>query len=134
MNFSEIPIGATYSFIRNVSVDDILQFAKLSGDLNPLHIDPAFGKQSIFKNNIAHGMLLGSFFSALIGMYCPGEKSLYLSQTMNFKHPVFAGDLVEVRATVISKSESVRVVSLKTEILKGDQVVVSGEAKVKVLE
>ncbi|MEK7644185.1 MAG: MaoC family dehydratase, partial [Patescibacteria group bacterium] len=134
MEFSEIEIGAVYSFAKIVSRDDVLKFAGLSGDFNPLHVDPAFGERNIFKANVVHGMLLGSFFSALVGMYCPGEKSLYLSQTLNFKLPVFIGDSIIVKSTVMDKSESIKIIVLKTEILKQDQVAVYGEARVKVLD
>ena len=134
MEFSEIEIGAVYSFSRTISCEDLSAFAGLSGDFNPLHVDPDFGEKSVFKANVVHGMLLGSFFSALVGMYCPGEKSLYLSQTVNFKLPVFIGDTIIAKAMVVDKSESIKIITLKTEILKNDKVAVYGEAKVKVLD
>lgn len=77
-------------------------------------------------------MLTGCFFSTLVGMHCPGENSLYLSQTLNFRAPIFAGDKVLVRGTVISKNDSIRLITLKTEILRQGAVAVDGEARVKV--
>lgn len=132
LRFKDILPGNFYSFEKIVSTQAIADFARWTGDFSPLHMDPAFGKKSPFGSNIAHGMLAACFFSTLIGMYCPGERSLYLSQTLNFRSPVFAGDQVLVRGTVVSKNESIRLVTLKTEILKQGIVVIDGEAKVRV--
>jgi 3-hydroxybutyryl-CoA dehydratase len=132
LRFEDILPGDCHSFEKIVTTETIADFARWTGDFNPLHMDLAFGKKSPFGGNIAHGMLAGCFFSTLIGMYCPGERSLYLSQTLNFRSPVFAGDHLLVRGTVVSKNESVRLVTLKTEILKQGVVVIDGEAKVRV--
>lgn len=133
MRYSEIQIGSVYSFETQISQQDVLDFAKLTGDFNPLHVDADFGKKSRFKKNIVHGMLAGSLFSTLVGMYCPGEKSLYISQTLKFRSPLFHGDAVTVRGTVTNKNDSIKVITLKTEILKADKVAIDGEAKVMVI-
>jgi len=132
MNYDEIQVGAVYSFERVISHDDVMSFAALSGDFNKLHTDAEFGKQSRFGKNIVHGMLCGSLFSQLVGMHCPGEKCLYLTQSLNFKSPVFYGDTLTVRGTVLSKNDSIAMITFKTEILKDNKVVIDGEAKVKV--
>lgn len=133
LSYQEIVIGKIYEFNRTISRDDILAFAKLTGDFNPLHVDEYFGKNSNFKQNIVHGMLVGSLFSTLVGMYCPGKNSLYLGQTLNFKQPVYIGDTLVVRGMVLAKNDSINLVTLKTEVCRGNEVVVTGEAKVKVL-
>ena|SRR3989338_6898512 len=133
LTYSEISEGSVYSFSRIITMKDVLDFAKLSGDFNPLHIDGDFGKKSQFKTNLAHGMLASSLFSTLVGMHCPGEKSLYISQTLNFKLPIYPNEQLTVRGTVISKNDSTRLITLKTEILKDGKTAVSGEAKVKVM-
>ncbi len=134
LKYSEINEGDIFLFKRRISKQDVMDFARISGDFNPLHVDEDYGKKSTFKNNIAHGMLAGSLFSALIGMHCPGEKSLYLSQTLSFKLPIYCDELATVRGTVLHKNDSIKLITLKTEILKDDKVAVYGEAKVKVLE
>jgi len=111
-----------------------MDFAKLTADFNPLHIKSDFGKKSLFKNNIVHGMLAGSLFSALIGMHCPGEKSLYMSQTLNFRMPLFYEDTVIVKGTITSKNDSIKLITIRTEILKNNRVMIDGEAKVRVME
>ena len=132
-SYSDINEGSSYSFDRKISRQDVVDFAKLSGDFNPLHVDAEFGRKSQFKKNIAHGMLAASLFSTLVGMHCPGEKSLYMSQTLNFRMPIYYEDIVTVRGTVISKNDSIKMITLKTEILKNDKVAIDGEARVRVL-
>ncbi len=133
MEYNEIKIGSAYSFKTTITRQHVLEFAEMTGDKNKIHIDEEFGKTTVFKRNIAHGMLVGSFFSTLVGMHCPGENSLYLSQTLNFKKPIFFDDAIVVRGTVLEKNDSIQIITLKTEILKEGIVCISGDAKVKVL-
>jgi len=133
LRYSEISIGSVYSFEKKINQKDVAIFAELTGDYNPLHVDSEFGSRSIFKRNIVQGMLTGSLFSTLVGMYCPGENCLYLSQTLQFKQPVFPDDRVVVRGTVTSKNDSINLITIKTEIYKDENIVVAGEAKIKVL-
>lgn len=132
--FSSIEEGREYQFTRKITPEDGIKFAILTGDFNPLHIDKEFGEKSQFKKNIVHGMLAGSLFSILVGMHCPGKRSLYLSQVLNFKAPLFYNDVVIVKGTVVSKNEATRLVTLKTEIIKHGKVCISGQAKIKVLQ
>jgi 3-hydroxybutyryl-CoA dehydratase len=133
ISYSDIKEGDVFLFERKISKQDVMDFAKLSGDFNPLHVDEDFGKKSPFNRNIVHGMLAGSLFSTLIGMYCPGEKSLYMSQTLNFRLPLYYGETITVKGTIINKNDSIKMVTLKTEILKDDKIVIDGEAKVRLL-
>lgn len=134
ISYSDINEGEIHLFNRKISKKDVMDFAKLSGDFNPLHVDAEFGSKSKFKNNIIHGMLAASLFSTLVGMHCPGEKSLYMSQTLNFRQPVYYDDIVTVKGTVIRKNDSIKMITLKTEILRNEKVAIDGEAKVRVLE
>ena len=134
MKYEDIKIGEIYSFNRKISKKDVLVFAKLTGDFNALHVNEIFGRKSIFKKNVVHGMLVGSLFSTLVGMHCPGENGLYLSQSLNFKSPLFYEDEVTVRGTVIDKNDSVKVLVLKTEILRDGKITIQGEARVKILD
>jgi acyl dehydratase len=134
LGFADIKEGEIYQFTKKITFDDAMQFADLTGDFNPLHVDKEFGKNSQFKQNIVHGMLAGSLFSTLVGMYCPGKNSLYLSQTLNFKRPIFCDDTVTVKGTVIAKNDTIHLITLKTEIIKEGKICISGEAKIKVLE
>jgi len=81
----------------------VSEFAKLSGDSNPIHLDSEYAKTTVFKKPIAHGMLLGSFFSTLIAQDYPGAGSVYLSQELNFLAPCFVGDTINVRVGLITQ-------------------------------
>jgi len=134
LNFSEIKEGDIYLFEKNLSEENVMGFAKITGDFNPLHVDVAFGRKSQFKSNIVHGMLAASLFSTLVGMYCPGEKSIYLTQTLNFKAPIFYNESVFVKGTVLAKNDAIKVITLKTEIIKEGKVMINGEAKVRMVK
>lgn len=126
---SDLTVGQSFSFKRLISWDDVLRFAELSGDYNPLHVEPNFAALNPWGRNIVHGQLLASLFSQLVGMHCPGLRCLYLRQTTHFKNPVFPGDSVDVVGTIKSIHESVQIVTLKTQILKENTVCVDGEAQ-----
>jgi 3-hydroxybutyryl-CoA dehydratase len=132
-NFYEISVGDVYSFNKSFSKEEVLEFGRLSGDLNPLHVGDPCEIGGYFNQNLVHGMLTASLFSTLIGMYCPGKNSLYLSQTLKFRKPVFTSDNLLVKGTVISKTDALQIITLKTEIIKEDQIVVYGEAMAKML-
>lgn len=131
--YEDILAGEEYSFERVLTFEDGLAFAKLSGDHNPLHCDELFGKAGLFGRNVVHGMMLGSLFSALVGMYCPGQNSLYVSQSLEFRMPVFYGDTVKVKGTVLEKSDALQMITIKTEIFKDGHLAVSGQARVKMV-
>ena len=133
MNFADIAVGTVVSFERTITASDVQVFADLTGDHNAVHVDVAAATKTKFSQPIAHGMLVGSLFSTLVGMHCPGEGCVYLSQTLQFRAPVFYGDVVTVVGEVIAKNESLRLLTLKMEARKGSEVVISGEARVTVL-
>lgn len=133
LRFEDISVGDCYTFQKQFTQDDLLQFSALSGDFNPLHVDETFEMTHHFNGNLVHGMLTASLFSTFIGMYCPGRNALYLSQTLKFLKPVFPNDLLTVVGTVKSKTEVFQTVTLKTEIFSNDQLKVSGKATAKIL-
>jgi acyl dehydratase len=128
----ELFVGMTAE--KAVPVDEarILQFAEASDDFNPLHVDEAFASKTAYRGRIAHGLLSASFGSAVVGMILPGAGAIFLSQNTAFHKPVRIGDVVIARVTVASiDPESARVV-LRCEGLVGDDVVLDGEATVRV--
>ncbi|MFH0892358.1 MAG: MaoC family dehydratase [Candidatus Falkowbacteria bacterium] len=133
MKFEDISIGDIFSLERKFTRQDGRDFARLSGDFNKLHLDADFGAQSKFEDNIVYGLLAGSLFSALVGMRCPGENALYLSQTMNFRQPIFYEEKLTATAEVIQKNENSNMITLKTKIIKNGHTAIDGEAKVIVL-
>lgn len=128
-------VGDTHSFQRQVTARDVADFAKLSGDTNPLHLSSEYAAKTIFGRPIVHGMFLGSLCSQMVGMRLPGERCLYLAQDLVFKNPVFVGDTVEVRGEVKNFSESTGVGEVQITInnLTDQKICVIGLAKVKVI-
>lgn len=117
---------------RTVTVADIEAFAAVSGDHNPVHLDDAYAKTTMFKGRIAHGMLGASFISAAIAAELPGPGSIYLTQSLSFKAPVRPGDKVETVITVAEVVADKKRVVLKTQCRVGATVVIDGEATVLV--
>jgi len=129
--FDEIDIGQKKQFDVTLTESLVDDFAKLSGDFNPLHMDENYAKSTKFGKRICHGLLLTSFFSQLVGMYIPGKNSLYFSQTVKFMSPCYINDKIIVSGEVISKSNSTKIITLKTQITNTSKnCLINGEAKV----
>ena len=114
--FDEINVGMKKQFNKIISESMVNDFAKLSGDYNPLHVNEEYARQTNFKKRVCHGMLLTSFFSRLIGMYLPGKQALLFSQSLNFVNPCFINDKITIYGKVISKNESTKTIIVNTNI------------------
>lgn len=129
-SFEEIEVGLNHSFELIINEELVSDFAKISGDFNPLHMDEQYAKDAKFEKRVCHGMLLASFFSRLIGMYLPGKNALYFSQNLDFVKPCFIGDKIIVNGEVIDKSESTKMIKIKTTILnQNNETLVEGIAQ-----
>ncbi len=124
----DLAVGMTDIFTKTVTETDIVTFAGISGDTNPVHLDKTFAQETIFKERIAHGLLSASFISAVLGTRLPGPGCIYLSQSLNFLSAVRIGDTVRARATITDVDQGKRRVALTTVCTVGDRVVVEGEA------
>ena len=127
----DLKIGDTAELSKTVSESDIYQFAGITGDFNPAHMNEEYAKKTFFKTRIAHGMLSAGFISAVIGTKLPGTGSIYIQQTLNFLAPVRIGDTITARVEVIDIMDGKNRVRLKTicENQEGKQVL-DGEAVV----
>jgi 3-hydroxybutyryl-CoA dehydratase len=129
----KIAPGETAQLSTTITDRDIQAFAELTGDHNPVHLDDAFASRTRFKRRIAHGMLVASQLSKVIANDLPGQGSVYLSQTLKFVAPVYPGDTVTARVTVISVREDKPIITLETVCVNQDgQKVITGEAIVLV--
>jgi 3-hydroxybutyryl-CoA dehydratase len=124
----DLSVGMSDVFAKTVSEADIVLFAGVSGDTNPVHINQQFAETTPFKGRIAHGILSASFISTVLGTLLPGPGAIYISQTLRFRAPVMAGDTVVARATVKEIQAERRRVVLTTVCTVGDTVVIEGEA------
>ena len=129
-NFEDLKEGQPASIARTVSEADILAFAGVSGDTNPVHVDQEFAAGTMFKGRIAHGMLSAAYISTVLGTKLPGPWAIYLSQTVKFKAPVHIGDTVVARATITALDPAKRRITLSTVCTVGDTEVTVGEAQI----
>jgi 3-hydroxybutyryl-CoA dehydratase len=127
----EIAIGDKAQFSKTVTESDVYLYAGLSGDMNPVHIDMEYAKNTLFGQRIAHGVLSIGFISNVLGTKLPGPGVIYLQQECRFLKPVFIGDTITAIVEVIEKDEGKNRVKLKTLCInqKG-QVVIEGESLV----
>lgn len=134
--FIEIKTGDQAAFKVIISKELVDGFAELSGDTNPLHTNEEYALGTSFKQRVAHGMIGGCLFSRLVGMYLPGKYCLYLSQTLNFKKPIFLGTEVEVSGEVVKKTDAFQTLEIATFIkdAKTEEILIEGKALVKLLK
>lgn len=128
----DLSVGMSDIFAKTVTEADIMAFAGVSGDTNPVHLNKEFAAETPFKTTIAHGILSASFISTVIGTKIPGPGCIYLSQSLKFKAPVRAGDTVYAIATIKEiVAEKGRII-LETVCKVGETVVLEGEAVIMV--
>lgn len=128
----DLSIGQTAAFSKTVSEADILLFAGVSGDTNPVHINQAYAETTVFQGRVAHGMLSAAIISAVMGTKLPGAGAIYLSQMLRFRAPVRIGDTVTAIVTVREIVADKQRVVLETIAQVGDRVVIEGEAVLRV--
>jgi 3-hydroxybutyryl-CoA dehydratase len=120
------------SFSKTITECDVYNFAGICGDFNPVHINKEEAKKSIFKGQVAHGMLVSSFISTVLGMYLPGPGTIYLKQTLSFKKPVYIGDTITAKVIIKDINNEKGIAKLNTIVVNQEKVVVvEGEAIVK---
>ena len=131
----KLEIGQMASFSKTISETDVYQYAGIVGDFNPVHINEEAARQSFFGRRIAHGMLVGSLISAVLGNKLPGEGTIYLEQNLKFKKPVFFGDTVTAIVRVSDViNESKGIYKLETQIFNQQNILThDGYAVVKYL-
>jgi len=129
--FDEINIGLTKEFEVVISESMVKDFAEISGDFSPIHIDKKYAETTTFGKRVVHGMLLASFLSRVDGMYLPGKHGLYFSQNIEFRSPCFIGDKVTVSSKVIDKSEATKIIKIESIITnQNNQTLLQGIGRV----
>jgi 3-hydroxybutyryl-CoA dehydratase len=131
MRFDELAVGQFAEHTKTVTETDVVMYAGITGDFNPMHVDQTYAEKSRFGGRIAHGMLTAGFISAVLGMKLPGEGSIYMSQSLRFTRPVRIGDTVTARIEVIELFPEKKRVRLATSCRnQKDETVLDGEALV----
>ena len=125
----QLNVGEKASLTKQITESDVLLFAEVTGDRNPIHLDPEYASKTRFKERIAHGMLTASLISAVISSRLLGPGNIYVSQSLEFKAPVKLGDVIEAEVELIEKIPEKNRVRLKTTCRNQDgTVVIDGEA------
>ena len=131
----DIEPGLTKNFRVNISESLVNEFAKITGDFSPIHMEEGFARTTKFKQRISHGMLVGSFFSRLVGMHLPGKNGVLLSYSINHLLPCFLDQEILVKGVVMDKSSSTRIITLKATVTDSSgKTLIDGILKVFVSE
>ncbi len=130
--FEDITVGMRESLMRTVMDEDVVGFAELTGDHNPVHLSDLYAETTVFGRRIAHGLYTASLISAILGTKLPGPGAVYISQTLQFHGPVKIGDVVSISVEVVELIEKGRRVVLYCEALVDGQRVLDGQAVVSV--
>ena len=126
----DIMVGMSASYSQTIGDFEIKQFAGLSGDHNPVHLDQEYAENSRFKKRIAHGLISVSFFSALFGTKLPGAGCVYAGQNIDFIRPVYIGDTVTATIEVKSIEKKSRIIVFKTFCKVRNKLVIDGSARI----
>ena len=132
MAFEQLAVGQTASLGKTVTEADILMYAAVSLDTNPVHVNEEAGKESTFGGRVAHGMLSAGLISAVLGTKLPGPGTIYLGQTLRFKAPVKIGDTVTATVEITALDPAKKRATLKTVCTVAGKTVIEGEAQVQV--
>ncbi|MGD0722007.1 MAG: MaoC family dehydratase [Roseiarcus sp.] len=130
--FEDLALGMRETIEKTVLNEDVIGFAELSGDRNPIHLSEHFARKTRFGGRIVHGLYTASLISAVIGMRLPGPGSVYISQSLNFRGPVKIGDVILISVEVAELTEKGRRVRLRCECRVDGKVVLDGEGVLSV--
>lgn len=130
--YDDLKVGMSEVLSKTVSASDVVGFATLTGDRNPIHLSEHFAARTTFKKRIAHGLYTAGLISAVLGTRLPGPGAIYISQTLNFRAPVKIGDTVTVTVTVAELMPEKSRARLACVCTVAGEVVLDGEALVKV--
>ncbi len=130
-SYDSFQIGDTASFSKTITESDVSNYAGITGDFNPVHIDQEYAAKSFFKDRIVHGMLSAGLISAVLGTKLPGPGAIYLSQDLKFRKPVKINDTITAKVEVIEKKPKRNILKLKTICFnqKNDEVL-TGNAEI----
>jgi 3-hydroxybutyryl-CoA dehydratase len=130
--FEDLSVGMTEELRKTIDASDVVGFAEVTGDRNPIHLSEHFAAKTPFGTRIAHGLYTASLISAVFGTRLPGPGAVYISQTLNFRAPVKIGDTVAVKVAVAELMPERSRARLACTCSVDGEIVLDGEAWVKV--
>ena len=123
-------VGMSESIKKIITDKDVVSFANISGDNNPIHLSDEYARNTRFKKRISHGLLSSSFFSAIFGTKLPGNGCVYLSQSLKFKYPVYLGDEVIATVTILEINKEKNIIVSSTICKVKNKIVIDGKAEI----
>ena len=130
--FEELEVGMSAEILKTVMANDVIGFAQLSGDTNPVHLSDHFAAKTPFRGRIAHGLYTASLISTVLGTRLPGPGAIYLEQSLHFRAPVRIGDVIRATVEVAGLDAEKTRVQLTCECFVDAKTVLDGEATVLV--
>ena len=135
VKFSELEVGMKGSFTKKITQEDLDKFISICNDVNPIHVDAEFAKNAKFKDKIAHGILVSSLISTVVGTKMPGPGSVWLDQNLKFLLPVHVNDTITAISEILVKiNERQQVIVRTTCVNQNNEVVIEGVGLHKILE
>ncbi|MBO9701270.1 MAG: MaoC family dehydratase [Sporocytophaga sp.] len=127
-----LDLGQVYSEVFSFTQEQVISFAEVSGDHNPVHLDSDYASKTAFKKPIIHGILGTSIFSKILGMNFPGEGTIYLKQEVNFKRPMYAGTSYEATLTVLEVNRDKHQAVIETKVIDKEtgKIIIDGQAQI----
>ena len=130
--FEDLEIGMSDIYAKTITDTDIVLFAGISGDTNPVHLNHEFASETMFEGRIAHGMISAAFISTVIGTKLPGPGCIYVGQSLKFKAPVRVNDTVTARVTITKLVPEKPFIEMDTVCTVNGKPVLTGEATIMV--
>lgn len=130
ININEINIGDFEQIEKKMTLSMVRNFAKISEDFNPIHLDADYANNSRFKGQIIHGLMAVSLFSGLFGTKLPGEGCVYKSQKIQFKRPIYVGDTVIAKIEVKDVNKKKKIISFSSKCLVNNKIMIEGESEI----
>ena len=130
--FEDLREGMRDVYAKTITDTDVISFAGISGDTNPIHLNHEFASETMFEGRVAHGMLTASLISTVIGTKLPGPGCVYVGQNLRFKAQVKIGDTVTATCTVTRLIAEKRFIEMDTVCSVGGEVVLDGQATILV--
>ncbi|MEK6932738.1 MAG: MaoC family dehydratase [Nanoarchaeota archaeon] len=134
IKFSELEVGMKGEYSKKITQEDLDKFISICNDVNPIHVDSEFAKNAKFKDKIAHGILVSSLISTVVGTKMPGPGSVWLDQSLKFLLPVHVNDTITAISEILVKiNERQQVIVRTTCVNQNNEVVIEGVGLHKIL-
>lgn len=134
VKFSELNIGDKGEITKVITKEDVEKFIEICGDVNPIHVDDEFAKNTPLERKIVHGILTSSLISTVVGTKVPGPGSVWIDQNLRFLLPVRINDTITAKSEILSKIENRQQVLVRTTCVnQAGEIVIDGVGLHKIL-